>query len=80
MSRELQEKLKLLEHEKFRMQCAYDNLYSDSDLYRVYTDIERMIRETREEIEDQNKTHNGEAAGVSDKKDGVEGDKFWPLP
>ena len=53
MSRELQEKLRLLEREKFRMQCAYDNLYSDSGLYRVYTDIERMIRETREEIKDQ---------------------------
>lgn len=49
-------KLDDLRNEKFRMECAYDNLYTDSGLYRTYQEICRMIRDE----EHNNKEHGNE--------------------
>ncbi len=40
-------KIDELRDEKFRMECAYDNLYTDSGLLRIYEEICRMINEER---------------------------------
>lgn len=49
--------IKELRNEMLRMEMAYDNLFTDSDLYRTYKEIETKIRNIN------NETQNTTAAG-----------------